>query len=137
MSQPNKSDQIKVTNEGKDQIMPKLIAFNGDKATKEKEILRLINIHNLGSEIAFNTGLKPPTEVTVSALVELFTKSLEEADRQQLLAELEGDMSKIIGDNEPEFNTPKPDLPAMCRNRLREQQRTEVTALLNNKKGEL
>lgn len=33
---------------------------------------------------------------------------------------------EIIGENEPEFSTPKPDLPVMSRNRMREEQRQKL-----------
>ena len=57
--------------------------------------------------------------------VEIFATAKEEllnlvrTEKLKLLAEVR---ERVIGENEPEFNTPKPELGNMARNRLREAQ---------------
>ena len=41
----------------------------------------------------------------------------------------------VIGENDREFDTPQPDLPAMSRNRLREKQRTTLKGVLYGEEG--
>ena len=45
--------------------------------------------------------------------------SIVRTEKLKLLAEVR---ERVIGENEPEFNTPKPELGNMARNRLREAQ---------------
>ena len=47
-------------------------------------------------------------------------------EKLKLLAEVR---ERVVGENEPEFNTPKPEIGNMARNRLREAQIESLTKL--------
>ena len=53
-------------------------------------------------------------------------QSLIRTEKLKLLAEVRG---RVVGENEPEFNTPKPEIGNMARNRLREAQADLLTKL--------
>ena len=52
--------------------------------------------------------------------------ALIRTEKQKLLAEVR---ERVVGENEPEFNTPKPEVGNMARNRLREAQADLLTKL--------
>ena len=52
--------------------------------------------------------------------------SIIRTEKLKLLAEVR---ERVIGENEPEFNTPKPEIGNMARNRLREAQADLLTKL--------
>jgi hypothetical protein len=53
-------------------------------------------------------------------------KALIRTEKLKLLAEVR---ERVVGENEPEFNTPKPEIGNMVRNRLREDQIDLLTKL--------
>ena len=57
---------------------------------------------------------------------ELEAMKLIRTEKLKLLAEVR---ERVVGENEPEFNTPKPELGNMARNRLREAQTDLLTKL--------
>ncbi len=58
-----------------------------------------------------------------------FNQKFPELNTNQI-KQLERLLLGVIGENEPEFNTPKPYLPVMVSNRLKEQQRKALKVLL-------
>jgi hypothetical protein len=62
--------------------------------------------------------LLPTTKATIQGLIR--------NEKLKLLAEVR---ERVVGENEPEFNTPKPELGNMARNRLREAQTDLLTKL--------
>ena len=55
-----------------------------------------------------------------------YINALIRTEKLKLLAEVR---ERVIGENEPEFNTPKPEIGNMARNRLREAQIDLLTKL--------
>ena len=55
-----------------------------------------------------------------------YINALIRTEKLKLLAEVR---ERVIGENEPEFNTPKPEIGNMARNRLREAQTDLLTKL--------
>lgn len=64
------------------------------------------------------TTVKQEAKTAIQALIR--------TEKLKLLAEVR---ERVVGENEPEFNTPKPELGNMARNRLREAQTDLLTKL--------
>ena len=68
---------------------------------------------------------KKPIDNVFSAY-RIAVKALIRTEKLKLLAEVK---ERVVGENEPEFNTPKPEIGNMARNRLREAQADLLTKL--------
>lgn len=78
-------------------------------------------VKNQENPSSLNSVLMPEVAKQIASLIR--------TEKLKLLAEVRG---RVVGENEPEFNTPKPEIGNMARNRLREAQADLLTKLEAN-----